>query len=991
MINHKTAVIVSLIFPLFFAACEPSQKIKILVKTHDNLKNPVSNASVTLNHKQIGSTNEQGIFERDIELPRERPLRIEISKNSASHYYAPYFETLSLSEINQKNAITVEAILYHVPKTPKLSSNETSAVHDSEVAVSDPDPVSQSDAQAQTAALAEETTKQSETLSQEIADEDPENTHDFGAPSKESETSIAERRTKPDQSEFPILPPTFKEAMVIPEFPADINQKQLLTDTMSQTKNNEININISVFSGKKPLRSAEIYLGSPDNGVLHFLCKTGKRGFCSKKLLWNQSGGLITFKIKKDGFLTRSVQRKISDSKKISFRTNLPYQKSLDLFLLHQRFSKLAGVADTDLFINNRKIGKTDSFGHFTWLYQGHHEDLLKLSFKNKDYLPEYYASDFVIGKHQTITKTVTQKNFLKARIFLTEPYLFLGDSLKEGGIELSPAKLRQIIQNDLKAYHAIKLMPGEPVLNELRDSGIPASGLISEGWNHLNLKSAPDFVLTTEIIKNDSGIWLLFKLIDSAASLAGSTYAKLNSGQAPKDFPDMIKKAMAMLLTQAPVTGPVAGVKDQTILFSPSADHQKLIDPGKVIHIYGVVIDQNGQRKSPSLVAKGSVIENTNGINQAKIIWRSPRSQLSRGDMILFNQTNEVFRTGVKATESSAHSRPVRQMSVFSGRNWVGFTNHSGELVLKEKISNPLSEPLLFLKGGFNPLLVPKLPERDMMLTRARTLLNIDTSPPGSKIFLNDKYQAHTPAQISQKPSGWQQMTLTIQGPPGYEQRRFRVNPDKIVSDFTGANAIKLEPERLSVAKKFMSQKLWTKALALLDSIPEGHPDKFRSLYLSGSVRLKHLGDHHKAIENFEILFNSIQKSPDSDKTGLWESGLSLATALAFRLNDLSLRSDSKEVISLAEKINQILKITSSAKPASNVSNEPDLQYRYLDLISQTYLTPIDPKRPFDDTLRKKWLNFMVTAKSQDQPDQRWSPLLRHASRISEAKNHLR
>ena len=60
------------------------------------------------------------------------------------------------------------------------------------------------------------------------------------------------------------------------------------------------------------------------------------------------------------------------------------------------------------MFIDGSVVGKTDSFGRFSYFHTGEKEDLIEVMIKPQGYLPEFYQTDFVIQGPMTVIKYFT-------------------------------------------------------------------------------------------------------------------------------------------------------------------------------------------------------------------------------------------------------------------------------------------------------------------------------------------------------------------------------------------------------------------------------------------------------------------------------------------------------------------------------------------------------------------------------------------------------
>src|SRR5688500_9282299 len=99
---------------LLVSACKEKSAVQLELQAQDNRGAPIAQDLVPVDGKPAGRTDSQGHLAKALRVSAGQTLRLDVSKESASDYYAPYFEKIRLPEPSPSH-VRVKAILYAVP------------------------------------------------------------------------------------------------------------------------------------------------------------------------------------------------------------------------------------------------------------------------------------------------------------------------------------------------------------------------------------------------------------------------------------------------------------------------------------------------------------------------------------------------------------------------------------------------------------------------------------------------------------------------------------------------------------------------------------------------------------------------------------------------------------------------------------------------------------------------------------------------------------
>ena len=967
---RKVCFLVAFIFSA--PGCQKSHMLQIHVVAIDNMDLPVKGAGVLINRKRAGTTDANGICAITYTFSGKSPLRIEIVKKSDIHYFAPYFKTFSYSSYKHKKKIIIRAVLYHAPKNPQIKHLEAMAGNFKE-----PDAQSKTTGSIPSGGALQEQNYSRSALS-----------IDHQAPGLIL-PSVKKSSVKVLTGESPVgekslrkfgelaITDNFSRLLILPPFPvAEKKPEKPLPGYQRQVRS--ISFRLFVNSGSVPLKGAEVYLGHSNRGSLKFLCQTGKDGYCHKNAVWPQSG-IATLKIKKNGFVTRTINHRIRSDNII--RTALVKGSILDIFIHRQGFSELYGVAGTDLFIDGRKVGQSDAFGHFVWHYTGASDGLIRLSLKNKNFLPEHFAADFVFGSSQTFRKTMVDKDRLKATLVIIGPLDFRLTALK--GAATSFPELSRSLVSMAKKSGLFRMQPQEVFLKHIHKAGATMDMVLQKGWEFLNLRRKPDFLMIPFLITTgkEKEEEILLTLFDPKGRTIAAVRRKVHE---TIHQPGQNEELLTALLRQFPISLPVYGMEDSRVMFRMPQALEHYIDRKKEAHILRLIQPLSGQRDRQAQVAIGAFEEGVGG--QVRLREEKPGVTFSRGDLLVFNRK----KSGADPIRIATHRAGE------AGR--FPFFLFKGEAFIPLEASG---DPGVWEAGGHLPsvkppleLLTPGLPVRELAFEPssgcyliapatgqgALSLILLETSPAGAKIEVPGQRTLSTPAVFVAKKQPQKPFQMHISGLPGYEARTVSLALQRSVISFRGPATIRLSPAWLHQATGFYRQKRWASALKSLAHIPDGHPDRAAASYMKGLILFRQSGRFMEAADAFqEVVRLILVKPPDKPYPGLWEARLCLASSLSA----LMVGKEGFQDPGVTERLQHALRELRDTPPSEHADQPLLVQQALLELISKAAGANPQRVRIPGPRLSEKWRQFKAIVRLQGQRHPGREPFLRYTHNL--------
>lgn len=904
--THLSTLSLSMI--VLVGCIEPKVEVKFRVQAKTNQGEPVSGAEIRLGREVVGKSGDGGQWLQNLELPAGEKLRLEISKRSEVNYYAPDFLDFTVADEGPQE-VKYDATLYFVPKpSPKDDSKEldpsgiasnnspTPAAQDGQPSgegtaltdkgtedVQSDDIPEEANAQAMAAAVGAPTEPSSPRIepattgdSKELKDAATPPPLDSGISNPPADVAATAKDSPADPGAAPGSgAAAAKEDLTFPQVElmaigniddGSTNFGEIYPKPAPVEKPKLI-FTVQVSDGRNPLAGVDIYLGREDKGDLKIGCQSNARGRCVIRFP-DFPADTVKFIARKSGFITVSKSTRVSD--KGILRLVLDKGETIDIFAVTRNYGFASGVKDVEVYADGKKLGATDSYGHFSYVYRGNHSDLLEVTLKNHLYLPEEYQSDFVVSGPMALTRLFSPKQAAPAKItFLrAQP---AGKStereLKSFNAEMDLA-INRAARAHFYAATAFLEYPAANFESELRTSGLTLAELLAKGWQQSDLKGKVDAVVLPTLITGEKPA-LELTVIDSR----GETIAA-----AKEDLDDLSDRTaiehaignVAKKITQAfPFEGAILSKTGDNAVINIGKDSGRSLKVGDILDLFGNQSAKNGNKTENTRIATLTVTSVDEQTSQCKISDLAPRSTVERGDQVIVQRKPAAtltasekndFNIRVSAKIQNGKLTPITQANIYHNGQWLGSTGLSGRLYIDPKQFTGLGL-LKVIKHGFDvytkSVNFSEMRQLEVNLVQASAFLRIETVPSGASVTIDGKVIGKSPInQSAEVPAGFVKLEIDRVG--GYKKYSQIMELDQGTLDLTGARAIKLEIDYRSEVAKLLEAGKIEDAVAKLEEVTEAHSDFLASRHQVGEIYLTKLNKPAKAAAAFAVVTSS-------------------------------------------------------------------------------------------------------------------------------------
>lgn len=942
---------------LFFCQCkeEISSKLKVIVLNNQNA--PIHDATILIDDIKIGTTNKDGLYLHELKGAKGKALKLEVIKESATHYYAPYFEKIVLSP-DKRDPIKVKAILYSVPKPKKDHSLDELASSDDEDDL--PILIDSRDLSKQQVLLPAKKQKDEKIISSEKP--------------AGIDTNIDVTKDKLNTSS-----PVHK----------DDGQNETLQRIVK--KSNDIGkktYSVHVTSQKKNVADAEVYLGNPQRGYLQSACKTNLQGKCAIQLS-RKDGEAVSFVVKKHGYVTKTLTTRVK--KKGSLRVSLTRGQCLDVFTLKSNYQYIRGVSGISIFVNGRKVGNTDKFGHLSYVYQGPSDDLLKVSFKTKDYLPEVFETDFITSPNMTLTRFLTDKNPSMPKFTLLPVRLAgLVDPKKIPDIAKVNRYLREA-NNQIMSRNNATEFPYESLVRQLEREGKKVKDLIRDGWAKLSIKAQVDALILPTIMVKKGKLNVEISLYSNRGEVIAAATHPLNSLSNRKDYGTLVRNLAAKINSVFPFEGAVLGASNKQVRVNLNRVNAPFIEIDDLIEVFGRQINTLGRSQEHKKIAIGKIVSITKKDTTAKLIWQSPRSALGRGDMIILRKgvgQDNLYKQSYpihisEQLEINEQRQDLPQVNVYLNGRWIGSSNSQGFVAVRNTKELQQGGTLTFVKHGYETKHVNYTSNTEkqikISLQRLLAFVQLDTKPAGAKVYLDGIYIGKSPVNRPFKTSSGF-VKLHLKSPPGYKDLTQVLELEEGVLDLSGTSSIELERDVLKGINELVELGSFEKAISMLEQIDKDHSDYLHAQHLIGEIYLSKLKDPASAANAFRrVVENPRVRSFHNKKfIGSYINYAESLTLLA-KQEQLENWNNAKSIYEQIIDISKATQIHLRYAPSQQHALAKK-KLSYFEALAMSQLAAKTSDTSFKRRSMEKWQNFVENFESKKDSQQEMSDLLGNA-----------
>jgi tetratricopeptide (TPR) repeat protein len=935
----------------FFHGClQPKGDVRFAIKVKTNQGDPISHAEIRLGNESLGFTDGAGNFKQQIAFPAGEKLRLEIAKASDFNYYAPDFLEFSAAE-GKVTDVRYNATLYYVPKPsakdhkdPEITqenptnrqeegknvvekepeqanSNAAGSPDDPNVENNDLADADIPDVSSESSILAAQDTLANPEQQPAVSDaktiaEAPTQVGD--ADEKATNDRLADALGRPGQIESPASALPKESPVSLADVDAGAHNQPPATELYPKAAPREASnfiFTIQVTDGKAPVDDAEILIGQEDKGDLRIGCRTNARGRCVVRFA-SLPQEPVKFIARKSGLITASKVMRVTD--KGLLRLAMEHGETIDVFAITRRYGFSSGVQDIEVYIDGKRVGSTDSYGHFSFAYRGNHSDLLDVTLKNHLYLPEEYQTDFVVSGPMSLTRYFTPKQLSPARVaILRAQPAGKADAagLKAFNNDLDAA-IRRAAKNHMFASTAFAEYPLSSLEADLRSNELTLGNILSSGWQQSDIKGKLDAVVLPTISVGDRPI-LEISVVDSTGHTIGAAKEDLENMTDGTAIEHSLASTARKIIEAFPFEGAVLSKTGELAQINIGTGSGRGLTIGDEFAIYGNQSARKGDRTENAKIAICTVEKIDDQVSDCRISNLAPRAVVERGDQTIMNRRNVRPTATPGSPEASIRvvsraadgkQAAVSQANVYYNGEWLGSSDKTGKVYYDRKAVSGAGL-LKVIKHGHGiyskAIDLAKSNKLSVDLPFESAYIRVETIPPGASVSVDGQLIGKTPlVQATPVPSGF--VKIEVDGPGNYKKFSQVMELEQGTLDLTGQRAIKLERDFKQEVAKLLDAGKTDEAISRLEEIGESHSDYLTARHELGEIYLTFKGDPQRAAATFAQVTSNPAVHDFNDKRFIGshiDEGISV-----FMVGENLVKKDKQSALAHYEKAIEIL-----------------------------------------------------------------------------------
>lgn len=843
---------------LFLTGCTGKEAtVALTANVKTNQGDPVQGAVISMEGKALGETNLNGVFETRINVPVGIKNKIEVKKESESYYFAPYYESFTLAD-SQAQELTLNAVLYFVPKPAAQGSDVAAATEKSsapaeQATASGAESPEVASADPATVAPADFTSIKEE----DITDPEPEaeNTEipqvvvTDPLPTAVVKEDFAESNLGDDE-------PVTAQTVAVPVEPVGIPESASVPVVIKPSNNikhvGEGLFTVHTFMGRVPVKDVVVSYGLPGGNDLKEACVTNERGRCVIRFP-GQAIDDVTLVASRSGFKTLTKVTRLAHKGRIQVQIDRGH--TLDVYALEKNYNYKNGIKDAAVFVNGKAVGTTDSFGKYSFLYEGKKEDLISVSIKAKGHLPEVFETDFVASDAMTLVKFFAPEAPPPAKVTVLAPRIAgRSDLVKTSALDAGfEQKIRHAASQSLFSTAAFQEYPLDLLEKHLKNYGAGSSDILAKGWSDLEVKKLIDVLLVPTVVFEDKTI-LQLSMIDSNGVTVAAAKEILDDITDTASINRAIGDIAKKVIRAFPFEGAVLSKNGTSVGINLGFSSGRGVKAGDIFDIYGLQVEKHGRSKTFGRIGTVAVKEISDLEARGVVQSLEPRAVIERGDIVALRIRKAITNNSAQVRVSydkSGSETGIAGANVYFNDTWIGASDADGRLYIDVTGTGTLK----VIKQGFSTVAnhVGMRPgaRHDIKMIQQSAYLRVDSQPQGAKVSLEGKVVGTTPitTPIAAK-VGF--VKIQLEPKAGYKLYSQILELDEGTLDLTGARSIILEKDVLANGLALKAAGKFQESAAAFAGVPPEHSDYLSAQHELGQIFLTNLNMPARAAEAF-------------------------------------------------------------------------------------------------------------------------------------------
>lgn len=605
-------------------------------------------------------------------------------------------------------------------------------------------------------------------------------------------------------------------------------------------------VTLRVADQGEPLPEAKVTVGGKQAGA------TDAKGELVYQYKDQPSKG-ATIQVSKSGYKAWRAKRKLEPGETIDIA--LTRRAVVTISALTSEYGRTSGVPRVTVRVNNKRVGKTNSRGRYTYVYSGKPGRRATFTLAAPGYVP---------AKSKATVKLDGQV-YVQRYFYPTSPKpIRLGVYRVTGntpGVDLKDlaARTEQALVAQLFKFRGFREVPTDKLQNEVQQRKLNVDRIVTKGWQKTRLRATVDMMVFGSIAKDENGYLIEVKVHSAGGKVVISEIDRARSeGRIKGTVRDIVNN----IIERFPLEGTVIGSKGKRHRINIGKNWR--INRGTELILSTPTFGNNGKVSGYRETGRLEVRRGGATTSLAEVVALKQGEKVKIGDRVVHRIAREGEGDGQRTFflltakgNLGSNMVPLVGTSVYLDGAWAGATNARGQAEVSLRLNR--NYKLTLYRHGYQQVkqkikIAKSGDAREYSLEANNSLFRLESTPSPATVFIDDEQVGRTPMTGGRPVTlGFHSVRLTY----GADYRDFFevmefTNKEE---DRTGARRIVLHKDFVKIGERLRQKGDIDGAIKAYGGTERGHPDYAEAHRRLGQIYLDDKEDFDHAVDEFETV----------------------------------------------------------------------------------------------------------------------------------------
>ncbi len=557
--------------------------------------------------------------------------------------------------------------------------------------------------------------------------------------------------------------------------------------------------------------------------------------------------------VTKKGYARWDKTRKIAPGQ--SLEVALSRKAVISVAILTDEYGRTRGLQGAVVRINNKKVGKTNAKGMYTYVYKGKPGKKVRLTVSVPGYIPSEWEKTIVLKGRRTVKKFFYPTKPKPIRVGI---YDYVNNTPDED-VTKALSRIKEAVNNNLFSYLIFREVQSDTLHEKMKETKLTLETITTKGWQGTGLIRTVDMIILGSVAKDEDGLTIETKVYASGGKLI---FSQINTAKREKDIKKTAKAIVRNIIDRFPFEGTVVLVEDQLHYRINLGKYDYKIRKGMQFALMAPTTDKTGRiqgyrdigilkvrkaKKTESALEILNIKEGENiaiGDKVVRLIYRQEEMKAAKKSFVL------LAKGGLPPDVS-----PLSGVNVYLDNMWVGTTGSNGACAIPVRLRK--SYDIVLYRHNYQRVSEEIRIEEDkevkeFALTVNNSLFKVESQPSGSDVFIDGENIGETPL-LEGKLVNFGFHTLKLSASGDYRDWEEVVEFNNKIEDRTGNNKIVFYKDYLRIGKRAEVNGDVDAAMEAYRSAERGHPDYSNARRKLARLYMDEKNDYDAAIREFE------------------------------------------------------------------------------------------------------------------------------------------